>query len=76
MRWSGPSGPLLFHGGAAGGLRTSTAFAPGAALGVVALGNGTRSPDRAATGLLRDLLRVGYTRTGHLPRPPGGLVRN
>jgi CubicO group peptidase (beta-lactamase class C family) len=76
MRWSGPSGPLLFHGGATGGFRTSTAFAPGAALGVVALSNSTRSPDRAAIGLLRDLLRAGSTRSGHLPGPPEELVRN
>lgn len=46
-----------------------TAFAPEAALGVVALSNSTRSPDRAAIGLLRHLLRAGSTRSGHLPDP-------
>ena len=76
MRWAGPSGPLLFHGGATGGFRAFTAFAPGAALGVVALSNSSRSPDRAALGLLRDLTRAGSARSGHLPDPPGGLVRD
>ena len=76
MRWSGPSGPLLLHGGATGGFRAFTAFAPEAALGVVALSNSTRAPDRAAIGLLRDLLRAGSTRSGCLPHPPGGIVRN
>ncbi|MGY1761435.1 serine hydrolase domain-containing protein [Geodermatophilus sp. SYSU D00779] len=69
MRWSGPSGPLLLHGGATGGFRTFTAFAPEAALGVVALSNSTRSPDRAAIGLLRTLLRAGSARSDHSPSP-------
>jgi serine-type D-Ala-D-Ala carboxypeptidase/endopeptidase len=71
-RWSGPSGPLLFHGGATGGFRTFTAFAPEAALGVVALSNSTRSPDRAAIAPLRDLARAGSARSG---RPPSERTR-
>ena len=70
MRGPGPSGPLLRHGGATGGFRAFTAFAPEAGLGVVALSNSTRSPDRAAIIPLRDLLRAGSTRSGHLPDPP------
>ncbi len=70
MRGPGPSGPLLRHGGATGGFRAFTAFAPEAGLGVVALSNSTRSPDRAAIIPLRDLPRAGSTRSGHLPDPP------
>jgi len=69
MRGPGPSGPLLLHGGATGGFRAFAAFAPEAGLGVVALSNSTRSPDRAAIIPLRDLLRAGSTWAGHLPDP-------
>jgi len=74
MRGRGPSGPLLLHGGATGGFRAFTAFAPEAALGVVALSNSTRSPDRAAIGVLRDLALTGSTRSG--PPLQEGLVRD
>ena len=66
MRWTGPNGPLLLHGGATGGFRVFAAFAPESALGVVALSNSTRSPDRAALDLLKDLLRAGRTRPASL----------
>ncbi|SFO74242.1 CubicO group peptidase, beta-lactamase class C family [Geodermatophilus dictyosporus] len=67
MRWPSPGGPVLLHGGATGGFRAATAFAPDAGLGVVALSNSTRNPEQTAVRLLLDLTRTGATRSGHSP---------
>ena len=65
MRAPGSSGPLFLHGGATG-FRSLVAFAPGAGVGMVALGNSVRGPDRAAIGFLRALERT--SATGSDPR--------
>jgi CubicO group peptidase (beta-lactamase class C family) len=76
MRGPGPSGPLLRHGGATGGFRAFTAFAPEAGLGVVALSNSTRSPDRAAIIPLRTSCAPAPPDPATHPHPPEGLVRD